>query len=289
VAYSFAPQSKIDTLDATPENEQTASTQYTFYNFNLKCPALLQWSQMHVAMQGCTATVAKNQVYIKCVVSVPRCASTYFLKWLLQQKNAHKEDSDALSGCLKSNVRLDAPPLIQVVPYLIGSDAVASLLPGVQQQQQQVEQNNVLPGAKMPTDAPHLVIERRQWGQSHGQYLLTLCVASIAVLASAMGLTAACSLAYTRRTRSRIVASTFDALEARRRHTQAKSQHHHHQPKINHKLLPLLHHHHFRLGPTSSAPSPKKVETSAPSPKKVEIRAASPKKVETSAPSPKKV
>ena len=141
-----------------------------------------------------------------CVLSVPRCVASFFLQWLLQQSDT-AADSIALSACLANKITVDAP-LIQQVPFLDGSEAIANLYPGVE-----TESNA---GSKLPSDAPRLVIERRVWGQSRGQYLFTLLVTGGSLLGLAMGLSAACALAYVRRTRSRIVRSTFNTLVHRR-------------------------------------------------------------------------
>lgn len=164
------------------------------------CPALAAWAEPHGVMQTCTVGGTQQQASVACILAVPRCVGGDFLKWLLERVDV-AADTQAIAACMQAPIAPLARPVFREVPLIVPP------------------QRQTLPG--LPLDAPRLIIERRKWGQSPGQYLTTLLVIGGVLLGLSMALAGACALACTRRARRRLINRAYDAMMIARRQKTA--------------------------------------------------------------------
>jgi hypothetical protein len=225
VSYSIASFIPLLLVDITKNsndednNPLNLTSTSVLYNFNSNCPLFVtSWSRPYALMQGCFLDMSSSS--ITCYLSVPRCVVEDVLQWLMRQIDNEaigNQNADTTTTILSKCLFARAPlifmgqPLIkvdvQLPDFYFYSDNHSNTI--------DLGPKNNASTQKKPginTDIPALVVERRIWGQTKGEYLFTFLLISGILMGLTMGLTAACALAYIRRSRNRTVDSNFNEL-----------------------------------------------------------------------------
>ena len=192
------------------------------YNFNSKCPLFVtSWSRPYASMQGCFLDMPSGS--ITCYLSIPRCVVNDILQWLMQRIDAGGGASDSTATILSNCLFIRSPPQLPLGSPLIKIDVQLPEYYYYSNHNNSNTPNNydlVLDSTTtkkgstsvQKMDAPALIMEPRLWGQTRGEYLFTFLLISGILMGLTLGLSAACALAYIRRSRNRVVNSNFKEL-----------------------------------------------------------------------------